>query len=224
MCPGMGRFFRKGQQAVALRAALEAERQEQARQEQGKDWGEWVPRERILAMFLNRGQLKGGYTTITRALQKIRGSQGGKVSQATGRGHRWTREEAQQARQKGLNRSLGRFVARIGVRVGQKLHRRPQVKYRDVRARYADKPDALGIWWDEHRGHWWRCVEMGSETVQVKIGERAALRKLGYLPNPSSLIPVELRKLKRPSGRKKRTAQEVHVVWKRRLDGTGEGT
>ncbi len=135
------------------------------------------------------------------AAQRMQVSKNMDALQAEGRAHRWTSEEASKARRKGNKRRYGTLHKRIGVRVGQKLHRRPRLNLALLRAYYQTHP-TKGV---KYQGAYVKETEKGDRTVQVwirttqsgtqvlhrQISEHAALTRLGYYAHsrPRTFVP-----------------------------------
>lgn len=153
-------------------------------------------------------QLGSGQTTIMasgKVASQIGSSKGGLTSAARGVAHRWTPEEARKARL----RSLGKLCKRIGVRVGMRSKRRPQVKRAPLRQLHSYPNVVEGIWYDLQQKTWFtRNTAYNSPLDQTVYGrtlsERAALTRLGYLPSKrKGFVPTSTTKIQ-PITRKKR--------------------
>ncbi len=107
---------------------------------------------------------------------KTRSSLGGRVSQASGKGHRFNSETARKAALKAW-KTRWRFLKRSGTRIGRPAKYRPRVKRAPLREYYALHPTDE-IAYLPHIGKWIRRDDQGIRVV----GERVALRHLGHLP------------------------------------------
>lgn len=136
-----------------------------------------VHKGKVVSVLID-GQLR--IMSSKEAALRIGRSKGGRNAQATGKAHRWTSEEAKRAIRKCWNtrwRALkGTGLTKPGtrpIRIGRPAKLRPPVRRQPLRDKYASPPQTGIHFWS---GAWWH----GSQ----RIGERTALRKLGYLPYP----------------------------------------
>lgn len=119
------------------------------------------------------------------AASQLGRSKGGRTAQARGTGHRFTSEEARAAARKLWDKRYP-INKRIGARLGRPCNLRPFVYRAPLRLKhvfyYACPP---GVYYLENQ---W--VERSNGQTRP-IGERTALRRLGYLPYPRKhIVPV----------------------------------
>lgn len=116
---------------------------------------------------------------LSRTLASLMGnSKGALAIWASGHAHRWTSEEARRAAKKSWKRK-GRMSKRLKTRIGRKLARKPRLNRRAIRDAHRLRTMAqTGVYCC---GHDWFHED---ETTIRRISERAALRRLGYLPRP----------------------------------------
>lgn len=114
--------------------------------------------------------------------QQLGRSKGAQTIHATGKAHRWTSETARAAVLKAWkNAPVNR---RIGIRLGRPAKYRPPVDRRALRLKHSQTLSNGVVYITRLRA--WFVVSGG--TVR-QIGERAALIRLGYLPNPRGFVP-----------------------------------
>lgn len=117
-------------------------------------------------------------------LAQLQGAQrGGRTSQATGHGHRWSSETATKAARKLWDKKY-RVNQRIQKRLGYPHARQEPLDYPLLRTRHAAAP-VDGIWYDAQSCTWMIQDDLGTR----RLGERTALQRLGYLPHTSIPAP-----------------------------------
>lgn len=135
-------------------------------------------------------RLKGGVTrrigSAKVALQQGR-ARGAETLHATGKAHKWDPATARAAalkmwRQRPVNKH-------VNWRLGKRIRSRPTINHAAIRAVY-QMVDWSAVWYGpgsrpNEPGHWHIKTETGSRI----ISERAALIRLGYLPNPRNFVP-----------------------------------
>lgn len=146
-------------------------------------WKQRQPQYRVV-------RLKGGairhYAASMVASQQGR-ARGAEALHISGKAHRWTSTSARDAalkmwKQRPVNK-------RIGVRLGKRIALRPRLNHAAIRAVYLDSSWST-VWYERGSltiglGHWRVKTATGSRA----ISERAALVRLGYLPNRRGFVP-----------------------------------
>lgn len=133
------------------------------------------------------------------AVSQIGRSKGGRTAQQRGTAHRFTREEASKAAKK-LWATRYRMNQRIGTRLGRPAKLKPMVRRQPIRdqrtwsAAWAQQfPILVGegqVLFDADLRQWFQWDQ---HLVRHYIGERTALRKLGYLPYPrKGTVPLRI--------------------------------
>jgi hypothetical protein len=111
--------------------------------------------------------------------QQMGRSKGGEVVQAAGKAHRWTSTTARDAALRMWR--LNPVNKRIGVRLGRPAKNRPAVDHAAIRQQYLNGSGPITF-----DGIRWFVRAIGTTRG---ISERAALIRLGYLPNPRGFVP-----------------------------------
>lgn len=145
-------------------------------------WTDLQPRYRVIEM--PDGSVR--HMATGHVAKQIGRSKGAETLHATGQAHRWTPAQARAAALLRWRRTP--INKRIGVRLGLSVKRTKQPLDRPtLRRRYANGRNP--IWYNVRLGAWMLRTAGGLR----RIGEPAALKRLGYLKSGRGFVPSQLR-------------------------------
>jgi len=152
-------------------------------------WTSDVPRYRVVR--LANGQTRRiSSAKVARMVGRARGAE---ALHTAGKAHRWTSASARAAALKMWR--LNPVNRNVGWRLGRPAkNRKPlrEAERQQIRKTHAG-PSSGTVWWQQGSdpvglGSWRVSHSTGSRT----ISERAALIRLGYLPNPRGFVPTNV--------------------------------